>query len=84
MEECETLCNRLAIMTKGSLVCIGPSEELKRRFGAGYNINIELNLERTDAQVEAIKTDIENALNCKIQIQHLVRKVSKSFYSKDV
>ena len=74
MEECEALCNRLAIMSKGRLVCIGPSQDLKERFGDGYNINVELNLERTEDQVEAIKADIENALNCELRDEHLVRK----------
>ncbi|XP_033225198.1 ATP-binding cassette sub-family A member 17-like isoform X3 [Belonocnema kinseyi] len=71
MEECEALCNRLAIMSKGRLVCIGPTQKLKERFGHGYNIHIELNLERTQAETEAIKTDIENALNCELGDEHV-------------
>ena len=30
MDECEALCNRLAIIVDGKLVCIGPPQELKR------------------------------------------------------
>lgn len=66
MEECEALCNRLAIMVDGKLMCIGPSQELKQRFGAGYNIEIKLNPERAKNEVLRIKTDITEALNCNL------------------
>ena len=32
MEECEALCNRIAILSRGCLVCVGTPIELKRRF----------------------------------------------------
>jgi ATP-binding cassette subfamily A (ABC1) protein 3 len=66
MEECEALCNRLVIMVDGQLVCIGPSQELKQRFGAGYDIQMKLNPEKSNAEVENIKKDIEQALNCEL------------------
>ncbi|XP_014205585.1 ATP-binding cassette sub-family A member 2-like [Copidosoma floridanum] len=66
MEECEALCGRLAIMVDGKLVCIGPSEELKQRFGAGYDIQIKLNPEKAVAQVEQIKRDVEALLQCQL------------------
>ena len=72
MEECEALCNRLVIMVKGQLVCIGPSQQLKQRFGAGYDINIKLNPERSDKDVENIKKDVENSLDCELRDEHVV------------
>ena len=38
MEECETLCGRLAIMVKGQFRCIGSVQHLKSRFGDGYTL----------------------------------------------
>ncbi|GFR59378.1 ATP-binding cassette sub-family A member 1 [Elysia marginata] len=38
MEECEALCNRLAIMVNGSFQCLGSLQHLKHRFGGGYTI----------------------------------------------
>lgn len=72
MEECEALCNRLVIMVKGELVCVGPSQELKQRFGAGYDIHIKLNPGRSDEDVENIKMIIESTLTCDIRDDNLV------------
>ncbi|XP_012538072.1 phospholipid-transporting ATPase ABCA1 [Monomorium pharaonis] len=71
MEECEALCNRLVIMVKGELVCIGASQELKQRFGAGYDIHIKLNPGRTDEDVNNIKKVIESSLTCDIRDENL-------------
>jgi len=38
MEECEALCQRIAIMVDGRMQCIGSSQHLKSRFGTGYTI----------------------------------------------
>lgn len=72
MEECEALCNRLVIMVKGELVCIGASQELKQRFGAGYDIHIQLNPSRMDEDVNNIKKIIEFTLTCDIRDENLV------------
>ncbi|CAL7939782.1 unnamed protein product [Xylocopa violacea] len=71
MEECEALCNRLVIMVKGQLVCIGASQELKQRFGAGYDIHVKLNPSRTDDDVYNIKRIIESSLPCEIRDENL-------------
>ncbi|VDK31009.1 unnamed protein product [Gongylonema pulchrum] len=42
MEECEVLCSRIAIMSRGQLRCIGPIQHLKHRFGEGYTLTIRL------------------------------------------
>jgi len=72
MEECEALCNRLVIMVKGELVCIGASQELKQRFGAGYDIHIKLNPGRMDEDIHSIKKIIERSLTCDIRDENLV------------
>lgn len=66
MEECEALCNRLAIMVGGRLVCIGSSQELKQRFGAGYDIQIKMDPGKSKDQVNGIKNDIFQALSCQL------------------
>uniref|UniRef100_A0A6V7M8L4 ABC transporter domain-containing protein n=1 Tax=Bracon brevicornis TaxID=1563983 RepID=A0A6V7M8L4_9HYME len=70
MEECETLCNRLVIMVKGQLVCVGASQELKQRFGAGYNIHVKLALNGNNEDTQQIKFRIENKFNCKLMDQN--------------
>jgi ATP-binding cassette subfamily A (ABC1) protein 3 len=38
MEECEALCDRLAIMVNGQFQCFGSSSHLKAKFGQGFTI----------------------------------------------
>ena len=42
MEECEALCSRVAIMSKGNLRCIGTTQRLKAKFGQGYSMQVKL------------------------------------------
>ncbi len=39
MEEAEVLCNRIGIMAKGTLRCIGPLLRLKEVYGRGFKLN---------------------------------------------
>lgn len=42
LEEAETLSDRVAIMSQGTLKCIGTSEELKLRLGDGHRLSVSL------------------------------------------
>lgn len=42
MEECEALCDRIGIMQKGRLLCIGTSSYLKAKLGNHYNFEVRL------------------------------------------
>ncbi|KAF7990499.1 hypothetical protein HCN44_000304 [Aphidius gifuensis] len=64
MEECEALCNRLVIMVNGKLVCVGAVQELKQRFGAGYNIHVKISPASSVEDVQHIKETIESTIRC--------------------
>ena len=40
MDEADILGDRIAIMTKGKISCLGTSIFLKKKFGTGYNMAI--------------------------------------------
>lgn len=42
MEECEALCSRVVIMSRGQLRCVGTTGYLKAKFGQGYSLQIKL------------------------------------------
>ena len=42
MEEADVLGDRIAIMARGRLRCIGSAIHLKHRFGSGYQVRIFL------------------------------------------
>jgi ATP-binding cassette subfamily A (ABC1) protein 1 len=50
MEECEALCNRLAIMVNGTFQCLGSIQHLKNRFGNGYTIILRVSNESLNVQ----------------------------------
>ncbi|WKY01593.1 hypothetical protein Q1695_015531 [Nippostrongylus brasiliensis] len=42
MDECEALCNELAIMVSGRFRCYGSCQHIKSRYGAGYTLLIRM------------------------------------------
>lgn len=50
MEEADTLAQRIAIIAGGKLRCVGSQLRLKKRFGDGYKLSVNLT-EATDAAV---------------------------------
>ncbi|KHN30817.1 ABC transporter A family member 2 [Glycine soja] len=65
MEEADILSDRIGIMAKGSLRCIGTSIRLKSRFGTGFIANISFNgnnIEHSPANGDAISTERREAV----------------------
>lgn len=42
MEECEALCPRIGIMAGGNLRCLGSAQQLKSKFGQGYQVELKI------------------------------------------
>ncbi|OQR74222.1 ATP-binding cassette sub-family A member 1-like [Tropilaelaps mercedesae] len=42
MDECESLCGRIAIMVNGTFKCLGSTQHLKAKFGQGFTVLIKL------------------------------------------
>lgn len=58
MNECEALCNRLAIIADGVIKCIGNVQYLKNRYGQGFTVIVKLrNSENTNVKI--LKKNIE-------------------------
>lgn len=52
MDEAEALCNRIGIMAKGSLLCIGTQNHLRSRYGDSF----ELSFTTSQQSVDSIRT----------------------------
>jgi ABC-type multidrug transport system ATPase subunit len=75
MEECEALCNRLAIMVGGQFVCMGGIQYLKQKFGQGFTVMVKLRAVEADAHiVQRLKSKIEEHFNtgCVLKDEHQV------------
>merc|ERR1719470_567052 len=57
MEECEALCDRLAIMVNGKFKCLGSTQHLKSRFGIGYSMMVKV---EPTTETTSVKQFIEN------------------------
>ena len=42
MDEAEALCKRMGIMVNGEFVCLGKANEIKNKYGYGYELNIRI------------------------------------------
>ena len=56
MEECETLCTRVAIMVNGRLKCLGSTQHLKSKFGSGFTLVVKMLPRSCDAFVEMLNS----------------------------
>ena len=45
MEECDALCDRIAIMVNGKFKCLGTSQHLKDKFGQGFTLIVKMKSE---------------------------------------
>lgn len=50
MEECESLCSRVAIMVNGQFKCLGSPQHLKCKFGDGYTVTLRIGGENPDLE----------------------------------
>ncbi|CAG8636281.1 17603_t:CDS:2 [Acaulospora morrowiae] len=77
MEEAEVLCNRIGIMAKGTLRCIGPQLRLKELYGRGFRLSFSCkakNVERATAYIESLLPESAKKLDS------FVTNVSYEFY----
>mmetsp|Transcript_38693 Transcript_38693/g.28573 ORF Transcript_38693/g.28573 Transcript_38693/m.28573 type:complete len:90 (+) Transcript_38693:760-1029(+) len=54
MEEAEALCTKMAIMLGGKLKCFGSSQNIKEKYGTGYELEFKIRTLK-EFEVEEIK-----------------------------
>ncbi|XP_050726962.1 phospholipid-transporting ATPase ABCA3-like [Eriocheir sinensis] len=64
MEECEALCSRIIIMSRGTLRCVGTSGHLKAKFGQGYSLQVKL---KTHGFDKTNKEEDDRLYNMKVE-----------------
>ncbi|KAK8757582.1 hypothetical protein V5799_004787 [Amblyomma americanum] len=55
MEDCESVCHRIGIMSEGQLQCLGSLQRLKDRFGRGYTLVLRLTPKERSREKEVQK-----------------------------
>ncbi|XP_044943937.1 phospholipid-transporting ATPase ABCA7 isoform X11 [Mustela putorius furo] len=61
MEECEALCTRLAVLVNGRFRCLGSTQHLKNRFGAGHTLTLRVPAARSESALAFVGTAFPGA-----------------------
>ncbi|CAF1479323.1 unnamed protein product [Adineta steineri] len=77
MDECERVCNRLGIMVRGQLACLGTIQHLKSKFGRGYTIEIKVHTIPDDTNALVIQ-NVQRFLLSQRQYQIEVKEITHS------
>nr|QER78485.1 ATP-binding cassette transporter [Diaphorina citri] len=72
MDECEALCNRLTIMVRGEMQCLGNITYLKQRYGQGFTLMIKLREGDLDQLKERIRTEFKGRVEIKDEHKGLI------------
>lgn len=75
MDECEYLCNRLAIMANGQLECIGPVQHLKNRYGKGFLLIVMVNADSEPLDISRVKAYMTDSFDCILREEYAVSKI---------
>lgn len=64
MEECEALCERIAIMVNGKFRCLGSTQHLRSKYGQGYSVTISLKkqFEANQEYINAVQQGVSTLL----------------------
>lgn len=68
MEEAETLCDRLMILSQGEIRAIGPSADLKNRFGEGFKLSFQVAHDKSDVEADKF---VRQLLPSAVLLHHL-------------
>ena len=86
MEEAETLCKRIGIMVDGQFKCLATSDEIKEKYGYGFEINLQINNPNYEELMEKYKIseeDKEVQINLE-NIKSYLEKYNLSRFSKEL
>jgi ABC-type multidrug transport system ATPase subunit len=62
MEEAEFLCTKMGIMIKGGMFkCFGTTQEIKQRYGLGYEIEVKIKVPSQELIDQIIKCDLNSS-----------------------
>lgn len=80
MDECEHLCNRLAIMANGQLECIGPVQHLKNRYGKGFLLIVMVHPDSEPLDMSRVKAYLTDSFECILREEYAVCKHFMFFF----
>jgi len=86
MDEAETLCKRMGIMVNGEFVCLGKANEIKEKYGYGYEIDVRIKpLSQIDQEDILEKNNLEkNLLINKDNVASILNTLGKNYFNEEL
>ena len=87
MDEAEALCKRMGIMVNGEFVCLGKANEIKNKYGYGYELNIRIKplSEELEEELFFNRYNIDKRMKIKrSNIEHILEQINKINYMDEL
>ena len=86
MDEAETLCKRMGIMVNGEFVCLGTANQIKNKYGDGYEIDVRIKPMSIEKQREILdKYNLDYDLKVSnSNLQEILNSLNKGNYYKEM
>jgi ATP-binding cassette subfamily A (ABC1) protein 3 len=87
MDEAETLCKRMGIMVNGEFVCLGKANEIKNKYGYGYELNLRIKpmTEELEEELYYSKYNIDKNMKIKMDnVENILNLINKADYLDEI
>ena len=86
MDEAETLCKRMGIMVNGEFVCLGKANQIKDKYGYGYEAEVRIKPMNEDQQDEllAIHNFDKKLMVTEENISEILESLGKKYYMEEL
>ena len=87
MDEAETLCKRMGIMVNGEFVCLGKANEIKNKYGYGYELNLRIKPLSEELEEELYLRKFNLDKNTKItkdNLESILSQINKIDYLDEI
>lgn len=79
MEECETVCNRVGVLAKGKIVCIGTTQRVTNKFAKGYILTIRCKRSDTEKRAEDIHQKLLKYMSTELPMAELLESFKQVY-----
>ena len=87
MDEAEALCKRMGIMVNGEFVCLGKANEIKNKYGYGYELNIRIKPLSEELEEKLFLNKYNINKKCKVNmtnIRNILEEMNKLNYMEEI
>ena len=86
MDEAETLCKRMGIMVNGEFVCLGKANEIKEKYGYGYEIDVRIKpINQIKLEEILEKYNLERNLNVNMDnAENILNIMGKNYFMEEL